>query len=99
ERRMEERKRVPGRQIFYLPKNSEAASRPRARGPAHPAVLGSRRPHFPAAPGRVPAAARTPSTATSEGGRAPRPGSRPPAGAATLGPPRAPAAAARVCAP
>uniref|UniRef100_A0A8C9H0H2 Uncharacterized protein n=1 Tax=Piliocolobus tephrosceles TaxID=591936 RepID=A0A8C9H0H2_9PRIM len=78
--------------------NSEAKSRPRALGPARLAARGSRRPHFLAAPGRARAAARTPSTAASSGGRAPLPGSRPPAGAVAPGPPRAPVAAALVCA-
>uniref|UniRef100_A0A8C0ZTD6 Uncharacterized protein n=1 Tax=Castor canadensis TaxID=51338 RepID=A0A8C0ZTD6_CASCN len=83
---------------FGRSENSGAESRPRARGPAHLAAQGSKRPHFPAALGTARAVARTPSTATSAGGRAPRPGSRPPVGAAAPGPPRAPAVVALVCA-
>uniref|UniRef100_A0A8C4MKC2 Uncharacterized protein n=1 Tax=Equus asinus TaxID=9793 RepID=A0A8C4MKC2_EQUAS len=92
-------RRRPPRAAFGHSENSGAASRPRAHGPAHPAARGSRRPHSPGAPDRAQAAARTPSRATSAGGRAPRPGSRPPAGAAGPGPPRALAAAERGCAP
>uniref|UniRef100_A0A8W4F9D5 Uncharacterized protein n=1 Tax=Sus scrofa TaxID=9823 RepID=A0A8W4F9D5_PIG len=91
--------RRPLHGAFGHSENSGAASRLRAPGPAHPAARGSRRPHFRAAPDRARAAARTPSRATSAGGRALRPGSRPPAGAAAPGLPRALAAAARLCAP
>uniref|UniRef100_A0A8C9AE11 Uncharacterized protein n=1 Tax=Prolemur simus TaxID=1328070 RepID=A0A8C9AE11_PROSS len=94
-----EQKGRPPHRAFGHSENSEAASRPRAHGPARLAARGSRLPHFLAAPGRARAAARTPSTATSAGGRAPRPGFQPPAGAVAPGPPRAPATAARVCAP
>uniref|UniRef100_A0A8C2Y3X9 Uncharacterized protein n=1 Tax=Capra hircus TaxID=9925 RepID=A0A8C2Y3X9_CAPHI len=93
------KRRRPPHGAFGHSENSGEASAPRVLGPAHPAARGSRRPHFRAAPDRARAAARTPSRATSAGGRAPRPGSPPPAGAAAPGPPRELAAAERVCAP
>uniref|UniRef100_A0A8C8UAU4 Uncharacterized protein n=1 Tax=Peromyscus maniculatus bairdii TaxID=230844 RepID=A0A8C8UAU4_PERMB len=91
------RSRLPGR-AFGRSQNNEAASRPRALGSAHPVAQGNKRRRFRAAPGRALAAARTPSRARSAGGRARRPGSPPPAGAAAPGPPRGLEAAALGCA-
>uniref|UniRef100_A0A452RIB3 Uncharacterized protein n=1 Tax=Ursus americanus TaxID=9643 RepID=A0A452RIB3_URSAM len=92
-------RRHPPHGAFDRSENSGAVSRPRAHGPTHPAARGSRRPRSLAARDRARAAVHTPSRAASAGGRALRPGSRPPAGAAAPGRPRALATAERVCAP
>uniref|UniRef100_A0A671F3P0 Uncharacterized protein n=1 Tax=Rhinolophus ferrumequinum TaxID=59479 RepID=A0A671F3P0_RHIFE len=89
----------PPHRAFGRSENSGAVSQPPAHGSAHPAARDSRRPHSRAAPDRGQAVARKPSRATSAGGRAPRPGSPPPAGAAAPGQLRALAVAERVCAP